>query len=113
LPFSRLLSGLAFAVCWAAAARGRNRGHGSAPFVVLRLYGGLVAGAIRAFFDSEWWLLGNGLPFWTLAGLVAGGAMLSSGADAGGAAPAAVTPAKPPLCRRGWRRWAGSAARWR
>lgn len=36
------------------------------------LCGGLVAAIVRSAFDSEWWLLGNGVPFWAVAGLVAG-----------------------------------------
>jgi hypothetical protein len=30
-------------------------------------------GALRSIFDSEWTLLGNGVPFWTLLGLAAAG----------------------------------------
>ena len=34
------------------------------------LIGGLVAALLRGLFDSEWALLGNLLPFWTVAGLL-------------------------------------------
>ena len=36
------------------------------------LAGGVLAGAGRSLFDSEWSLLGNGIPFWSLSGLLAG-----------------------------------------
>jgi O-antigen ligase len=36
------------------------------------LTGGLLAGALRSLFDSEWSLLGDALPFWAVAGLAAG-----------------------------------------
>jgi Tfp pilus assembly protein PilF len=35
--------------------------------------GGVLAGALRSIFDSEWTLLGNGIAFWTVAGLAAAG----------------------------------------
>lgn len=34
------------------------------------LLGGVVAALIRGFFDSEWAILGNALPFWTVLGLL-------------------------------------------
>jgi O-antigen ligase len=34
--------------------------------------GGLLAAAARSVFDSEWSLLGNGIPFWAVVGLAAG-----------------------------------------
>ena len=34
------------------------------------LFGALAAGAARSFFDSEWSILGNALPFWAIAGMV-------------------------------------------
>jgi tetratricopeptide (TPR) repeat protein len=57
-------------------------------FVFCALFGGLVAGVIRAAFDSEWWVLGNGIPFWTVAGLVAGGAVRPAKAQTGDSATA-------------------------
>lgn len=33
------------------------------------LLGGILAALIRGFFDSEWAILGNALPFWTVLGL--------------------------------------------
>ncbi|GEM_PF-671592 len=40
------------------------------PFLICGLVGGLVAAAGRSFFDSEWSVLGNALPFWAVAGMV-------------------------------------------
>ena len=37
------------------------------------LIGGVVVGSLRSLFDSEWTLLGNGIPFWTAVGLSAAG----------------------------------------
>ena len=36
------------------------------------IIGGTLAGAARSLFDSEWSLLGNGIPFWGFAGLLVG-----------------------------------------
>ena len=46
--------------------------------LVCGLLGGVLAGAGRSLFDSEWSLLGNGIPFWFLAGLLVGGAIAPS-----------------------------------
>nr|WP_246385707.1 O-antigen ligase family protein [Armatimonas rosea] len=34
------------------------------------LLGGVIAALLRGFFDSEWSILGNALPFWTVLGLI-------------------------------------------
>lgn len=36
------------------------------------LLGGILVGALRSVFDSEWSLLGNGIPFWAVLGLATG-----------------------------------------
>jgi O-antigen ligase len=38
--------------------------------VCAALAGGLLAALLRSCFDSEWALMGNSLPFWTIAGLL-------------------------------------------
>jgi O-antigen ligase len=37
------------------------------------IVGGVIVGSLRSLFDSEWTLLGNGVPFWTAIGLVTAG----------------------------------------
>ena len=47
------------------------------------LLGGLLAALIRSFFDSEWTILGNALPFWTVLGLLVSPSPPSDGGRGG------------------------------
>lgn len=64
------------AMAWVAFRKGAISNHETdsvLPRLLLcGLFGGVLAGAGRSLFDSEWSLEGNGLPFWCLAGLLAG-----------------------------------------
>ncbi len=47
------------------------------------LLGGLLAALLRSFFDSEWTILGNALPFWTVLGLLVSPSPPSDGGRGG------------------------------
>ncbi|WP_395142752.1 O-antigen ligase family protein, partial [Armatimonas sp.] len=47
------------------------------------LLGGLLAALLRSFFDSEWSILGNALPFWTVLGLLVSQSSPSDGGRGG------------------------------
>ncbi|GAB4468053.1 MAG: hypothetical protein OHK0029_40270 [Armatimonadaceae bacterium] len=51
-----------------------KRGEDTAGLALLAcgLLGGVLVGAARSVFDSEWSLLGNGVPFWAAAGALVG-----------------------------------------
>jgi O-antigen ligase len=66
----------------------------AAPLLLCGLLGGLLVGAARSVFDSEWSILGNGIPFWTGAGLCA------SGLGVQAVQPATRKTAHPPVALR-------------
>ncbi|MES2465545.1 MAG: O-antigen ligase family protein, partial [Armatimonadota bacterium] len=59
------------------------------------IVGGVLVGSLRSIFDSEWTLLGNGLPFWASVGLAAAGIPVLSQA----ASPATAKARSPLLLR--------------
>lgn len=65
-----ILSAL-FAGASALFRRDGTAGDRTRRLLLCGLIGGLIAGALRSLFDSEWSILGNGLPFWAAAGLAA------------------------------------------
>lgn len=53
--------------------RPKSDGNNTPRLLLCGLIGGVVVGSLRSLFDSEWTLLGNGIPFWTAVGLSAAG----------------------------------------
>ncbi|HVK06824.1 MAG TPA: O-antigen ligase family protein, partial [Armatimonadaceae bacterium] len=64
----------------------------ASPFLVCGIVGGIAASLGRGFFDSEWSLLGNALPFWALAGMAAAWRAFAPAAAPSSAAAAAAPP---------------------